>query len=108
MLELGSCGLHNVHGGFKDAIKETEWQLVIYLRSLYNLFKDVLARRAKYTQYTESDVFPSKFCAIRWLENSDVAQRVIDIHENVKKFTEGVKIDQPIKIDVESTFCPWH
>lgn len=41
--------------------------------------------------YSGSLIFPLKFCNIRWLENAGVAQRAIDIHEDVKKFGEGVK-----------------
>lgn len=68
-----------------------------YVRAVYNLFKNAPARRALYNQHSGSDVFPQKFCAIRWLENLGVAQRVIT--PNIKKFVEGVQ-----KKKVEPTY----
>lgn len=94
LLELGSCGLHCMHNAFKDAIKATHWDISLFLRALYNLFKNVPARRALYTQYSGSTMFPKKFCCIRWLENSAVAQRAIDIAPNIQKFIDGVKKDK--------------
>ncbi|XP_062541413.1 uncharacterized protein LOC134209440 [Armigeres subalbatus] len=94
LLDLGSCGLHIMHGAFKDGIQATGWPVVAFLRALHNLFKNVPARRALYVQYSESDVFPLKFCGHRWLENSDVAERAIDTIGNIRKFVDGVKKDK--------------
>lgn len=97
LLDLGSCGLHTLHCAFKAAFNGTQWDIVCYLRALYNLFKDVPARRADYTKHTSSELFPKKFCAIRWAENAQVVQRAMEIHQNVKKFITAVekKKDQP-------------
>ncbi|XP_021701533.1 uncharacterized protein LOC110676754 [Aedes aegypti] len=94
LLDLGSCGLHIMHGAFKDGFQATEWPVVTFLRALYNLFKEVRARRALYVQYSGSDVFPLKFCGHRWLENSNVAKRAIDTIGNMRKFVDGVKKDK--------------
>lgn len=94
LLELGSCGLHIVHGAFKDGARATNWGIENYLRGIYNLFKDVPARRALFTQYSASTTFPLKFCGHRWLENAVVAQRGIEVVPAIIKFVEGVKRDK--------------
>lgn len=93
LLDIGSCGLHRLHCAFKAGMCAVPWDIVSYLRVIYNLFKDVPVRRALYTQYSESNIFPLKFCSIRWLENSEVAQRAIDITPHIKKFVEDVRKD---------------
>lgn len=94
ILDLGSCGLHTVHNAFRAGIKATKWDIVSYLRSLYNLFKHVPARRADYTHYSNSKVFPKKFCDVRWVENVAVSARAIEILTYVIKYVEGVKKDK--------------
>ncbi|XP_063226873.1 uncharacterized protein LOC134541567 [Bacillus rossius redtenbacheri] len=87
-LDIGSCGLHTLHCAFKAAIKATDWKIVEFLRALYNLFKNVPARRADYVQFSGSSNFSKKFCAIRWLENSGVAERAVLMVPHLKVFVE--------------------
>lgn len=94
LLDIGSCGLHRLHCAFIAAMCAVPWDIVSYLRAIYNIFKDVSTRRALYTQYSESNIFPLKFCSIRQLENSEVAQRAIDITPHIKKFVEGMRPDK--------------
>lgn len=88
LLDLGSCGLHTVHCAFKAGVNATSWGIIQFLRALYNLFKDVPARRGDYTAKTKSDIFPLKFCSIRWLENVAVANRALVMLSNLKKYVE--------------------
>ena len=60
LLELGSCGLHAVHGTFQTGRKAVEWNVNEVLRSFCYLFKDSPARRADYVDITGSSVFPKK------------------------------------------------
>ncbi|KAJ8685235.1 hypothetical protein QAD02_021028 [Eretmocerus hayati] len=90
LLEMGSCGLHVVHGAYKDGVNSTGWDIVQYLRCLYYLFKDYPARRAIFIQYSGSETFPKKFCGMRWLENITVIERAIEIDASVKKYVSGV------------------
>lgn len=94
ILNLGSCGLHTLHGAFKTSLKATNWQIVEFLRNLYNIFKNVPARRALYLEYTGSNLFPKKFCPIRWLQNGEVAERAIDMWPHLKIFIDSLKRDQ--------------
>lgn len=91
LLDMGSCGIHVLHNSFKAGINGTGWSIVEFLRSLYYLFKDVPARRAHFVEISGQTKFPLKFCSVRWLENSNVAARVISIFANLCKYVKAVK-----------------
>jgi hypothetical protein len=95
LLNIGSCSLHVVHGAYKTAHNACGWQVHIFLRSLYYLFKDFPSRRADYTAATKSSLFPLRFCAIRWVENSSVIRRALDILPLVKVYIEAVARKAP-------------
>ena len=44
LLNLGSCGLHTVHGAFKNGVQKTGWELQVLLKDLGKLFKDSPAK----------------------------------------------------------------
>ena len=58
LIDLGTCGLHVVHGALRKGFEETGWKLERLLRSLSYLFEDSPARRQDYTEITGSSVFP--------------------------------------------------
>lgn len=91
VLDLGTCGLHIVHGAFQTGAKASDFDINHLLTSLYYLFHDSPARRQDYTTITSSEVFPKKFCAHRWIENGPVAARALEIWNNVKKFVSSIK-----------------
>lgn len=101
LVDIGSCGIHTVHNAFKTAIKDSEWTISEFLRAIYNLFKNVPARRADYIKYSNSKIFPLKFCPTRWVENISVAERAISILPNLIKYIEGVNKDN-IKVTSQS------
>ncbi|KAJ8873950.1 hypothetical protein PR048_024789 [Dryococelus australis] len=72
--------------------RETKWEIISFLRHCYYLFKNVPAIRADYILITESELFPKKFYAIRWLENVEVAERAMKILPHLKKFTKDVPV----------------
>ena len=39
MINIGSCGLHVVHGAFATGQKATDWSLDKFLRSIFSIFK---------------------------------------------------------------------
>lgn len=90
-LNIGSCGLHTVHNAFKAGIKNTGWNIEDFLTSLYHLFKDVPLRRAEYTAVSGSDLFPAKFCPVRWIENVSVAERALKMVPYLNKHTKAVQ-----------------
>ncbi len=93
IINIGSCGLHKVHNAFQLGATKTGWQLNYYLKHLNYLYKNVPARREDYVHWSGGSVFPLPFCQHRWVENSKVAQRAIDIHENVVKFVTHVDVN---------------
>lgn len=97
VLDIGSCGLHTLNIAFRSGINKTGWNLVQFLRSIFNLFRHLPARRADYVNYGGSKNFPLKFCSVRWLENSSVANRAAEILPNEvcgrsKKRQQGAKM----------------
>lgn len=91
LLNTGSCGIHVVHGAFKDGCDAAGWTVQKTLSSLYWLFKDSPARREDYIRITGSSVFPLKFCQHRWLENVSVAERALEVWPHIVKYINAVK-----------------
>jgi len=75
LFDIGTCSLHVVHGAYKTAHNAVDWKVHIFLRALCYLFKDFPSRRSDYIAATKLSIFPLRFCAIRWVENSSVIQR---------------------------------
>ena len=63
------------------------------------LFKESLARHADYASLTESKIFPLKHCEIRWLENTTVAEKAIEIFENVKKYVKQSRLPKTYSVE---------
>lgn len=99
LVDLGTCGLHVIHGAFQTGHRATGWNLHVIFRALYQLFKDSPARRADYITLTESTIFPLKHCEVRWLENAAVADRAVEVFENVKKYMNQTKLPKTHSIE---------
>lgn len=102
MLELGSCGLHVLHGALQTGHKAAHWKINEFLRGLYWLFKDSPARRADFSNITGSKLFPKKFCTTRWVESSSAADRALEIFDNVQQYVQSQNVKLPINISVSS------
>lgn len=99
LLEIGSCGLHVIHGAFQTGHSKAGWEVNRFLRGLYYLFKDSPSRRTDYTTISGSSTFPKKFCHIRWVENVLCAERAILIFENVKQYlNENPRLPENISV----------
>ena len=96
LLNIGSCGLHKVHGSFKTAFQQSGWQIDSALKSFYSLFHNSPTRREDYTTHTESTIFPEHFCDTRWLENGKSAQRVLDILPDVQSYVKNFSISKSV------------
>ena len=46
LLEMGSCGLHVLHGAYKTAQSVTSWKLDKFLKNYFSIFKKSPARRS--------------------------------------------------------------
>jgi len=89
-LNIGSCGLHIIHGAFKDGAKATGWKVDRFLSSMYWLFKDTPARREDFVKVTEFTRFPVKFCQNRWLENVTVCETAIMLLKQMTTYLKAV------------------
>lgn len=89
LVDFGTCILHIVHGSFKTAHNDIEWETNEFLRAAYYLFKDSPSRRADYLHFTNCKLFPLKWCEIRWLENSKVMERGLTVFDNLKIYFEN-------------------
>lgn len=91
IVEVGSCGLHVVHGALQTGHSKAGWKLGEVFQSAYYLFKDSPKRRANYSEISDSTSFPMKFCSVRWCENVKVAKRFLDILPCLKEYVANVK-----------------
>ena len=85
MIDIGSCGLHIVHGAFKTAFESTDWKMKQIIKGSRTILHDTPARRSDYLSVTSSDQYPLFFCATRWVEDRKPAERLIDIWPNIAK-----------------------
>lgn len=86
LLNLGSCALHVVHGSFQSGETEKGWKVGDVLWVHLRLFHDSIARRRVFIEMTKTSTFPLKFCARRWVEESAVAERAIEIWPAVQTY----------------------
>ena len=83
LTEICSCGLHIIHRAYETGAESTDWELKKILKG--TLLHDLPARRDDYISLTGSNTFPSYLCGIRWIEDAEVADQLINLLENVTK-----------------------
>ena len=104
LINVGSCGLHVVHGAFKYGVTATGWKLDSLLRSLYYMFSDSPARREEYETLTGSSIWPLSFCGTRWLEDVPVAERALLVWPLIEKYVRTTLSGPKSKIPVNRSF----
>ena len=70
LLLLCSCGLHVINGALKTIHATVKWKVQLILHLFYKLFEDSRASQAILSNYIDwpgSELFPKKFCSIRWV-----------------------------------------
>ena len=85
LLDIGTCGLHSLHGSFKTGIEKSEWEMKSLMKASFNILHDSPARWDDYENVTKSSKFPLLFCAVRWIEDVAVADRLIEVWPNIKQ-----------------------
>ena len=86
MLFLGSCGLHVINDSLTTGHKAASWKVQVQLKSFFKLFKDSPAKRADCIDFTGCNQFPKKFCSVRWVENVEVCERVLEVFKHIKLY----------------------
>ena len=71
LLDIGTCGIHIIHGSLKNAEKASEWDTGKVLKSMSKILVDFPARMKIFEKITESDVYPLPCCGHIWCENAN-------------------------------------
>ena len=102
LIDIGSCGLHVLHGALQTGHTASGWSVNEFLHSIYGLFKDSPARRVDFTHITGTVVFPLKFCQVQWVENVNVATRALELLPTVKKYVENKSVSLPNNVTCQN------
>jgi hypothetical protein len=86
LIDIGTCGLHTIHGSLKAGAKASDWGLNNILKAMWQFLHDSPSRRATYENITETLDYPLKFCGHRWCENEACAQKAETLIDGYKKF----------------------
>ena len=65
-INIGSCNLHVVNGGFKIGAESANWKLKKILKACFTIFHNTHARRDHCTSVTGSTIFSLFFFAARY------------------------------------------
>ena len=82
LLDIGTRGLHIVHNAFKHGGKASGWSIDKILAAMYKIFDQAASRRGDYERLTKG-VYPLQFVSDRWAENQIVAERVVEVWEDI-------------------------
>ena len=82
LLEIGTFGLHIAHNAFKHGGKASAWSIDKILGAVYKIFDQAASRRGDYERLTKG-VYPLQSVCHRWAENQIVAERAIEVWEDV-------------------------
>ena len=84
LLQIGTCGLHTVHGSLKHGGVASGWQIDKVLSAIYKILDVSPSRREDYEKVCKDNiVYPLQFCSHRWAENKGVAERALEVWENI-------------------------
>ena len=65
LINIGSCGLHTIHGAFKTGAESTSWNTRKTLHGSYQILHDSPARKDDFETIAASDIYPFIFCTTR-------------------------------------------
>jgi hypothetical protein len=101
LVNVGSCPIHVLHGGYQTAHKSTDWEVGSTLKAAYGVFKKSPARRSDYlddnglsgheNEQAAKVYFPKKWCGHRWLENGPCIDRFLEVKDQLSVFLEKSK-----------------
>lgn len=100
LLNVGTCGLHTVHGALKHGGKASGWNIDKVLSAIFKIIDQSPSRRTDYErQCNDPALYPLQFCSHRWAENKIVAERAIEVWgtmvKTVKYWMQLPKSSQP-------------
>ena len=65
LINIGSCGLHIVHGSFSQGKTKSGWSLKKISKGIYYVLHNLPAHREDYESVTGSNSYPLSFCSTR-------------------------------------------
>ena len=94
LLNIGSYGLHVLHGVYKTGHSEIDWDVDKTVKAVLGIFKHLPTRRAGFLQYyldqyndqVMKTLFSLKFCGHRLLENGKAIIRFMEILDKVTTY----------------------
>ena len=88
LIDIGTCGLHTVHGCFKTVLVASGWLIEKIAKWLWYFLKDSPARRKVYESITQTMTHPLPYCQTIWCKNEPVAERAAEIWPVYCKFIQ--------------------
>ena len=85
LLEVGTYGLYIVHNAFKHGAKASGLSVGKTLKAMNKIFDQASSRRGDYEKLTRR-TYPLQFCSHRWAENKVVADRAIDVWDDIVEY----------------------
>ena len=85
LTNIGTCGLHIIHGSFKTGNKVTDWNIKAIAKSAFQILHHSPARRTNYISVSRSNILPLFFCATRWVEDKKVAEQLLEIWPHISE-----------------------
>ena len=97
LINIGTCGLHSIHGAFRTGIEKCWWKLKATMKACYTMLHNSPARRDDYISINQglSPKYPLSFCATRWIEDKLVADRLIELWPCMDFWMKLPKSKQP-------------
>ena len=85
MLDIGSCSVHMTQEALKSGAKKNDWNIKSIFKAAYTTLHDTPVRREDFTSVIGEERYSLFFCATRWVENTVVADILIEIWESIAK-----------------------
>jgi len=92
LIDFGTCSLHAVDGALR-AGSSNDGEVMEFLKHSYAVFKNITSRRADYTEFASIDnpPLPKKYCATRWVENVQAAERAIQALPHIISYIRAME-----------------
>ena len=86
-----TCTLRVINDALKTGHATVKCEAQLLLRLFYKVFKNSPACLEDHIDWTGSELFPKKFCSVRWIENVDVFPSALAVFADVRKYISTAK-----------------
>ena len=85
LTDIESCSLHVIHGAFITGVESSVWNIQAIFKGVFTILHNIPARRKDFIATTGEERFPLFFCAIWWVEERIVVDRLVQIWDSIIK-----------------------